>query len=210
MGLLKFQIFYNGQEKYDNILITYDEETLIWNVEKTKFNTGIFGNFWPHKKTRKNQQNLNLKVVLYEKEFTFTSSEVAFQASKCKNLEDIDKFTGNNFHSLDSFRSGRKIELRDDWEDVKVNVMINILKCKFTQYPELNTILLSTSDAYLIEHTPVKGRDKFWADDCDGSGKNNLGLSLMRVRNALGGQNPNPKCKKMLPELYNFIKKIEI
>lgn len=205
MTLIKFQIFYNGQEKYDNMMITYDEYTKKWSTEVPNYNTGIFGNFWPHKKTRTNQQNLNLKITLHNQEFTFTSSEVAFQAAKCKNIDDINKFTSNTFHSGDSFRLGRKIAIRNNWDYIKNDVMVDILLCKFTQYSELKTALLATTDAYLIEHTPVKGRDKYWADDNDGSGKNILGLSLMFVRKSLGGMDTNDKCAELLPQLYQFI-----
>lgn len=209
MTILKFQLFYNGQESYDNLLIEFDEKTDEFTVKKTTYDTGVFGNFWPHRKTKNNQKNLDLKVTLHNKEFIFTSSEVAFQAAKCKNIDDINKFTKNNFHSLDAFRLGRKVDLIDNWDAIKVNVMIDILQCKFTQYDELKTILLNTDDAYLIEHTPVKKRDKFWADDCDGTGQNNLGMCLMTVRQKLGGKKPNKKCVKLLPRLYEFIKKLK-
>ncbi|MFC2585604.1 MAG: NADAR domain-containing protein, partial [Corynebacterium matruchotii] len=42
--------------------------------------------------------------------------------------------------------------------------------------------LLSTGDAYLIEHTK---NDSYWADGGDGSGKNRLGEVLMAVRDSL-------------------------
>lgn len=206
MTVLKFQLFYNGQESYDGKLITYNMETNVWTTTDTTYSTGIFGNFWPHKKTRINQQNLGLKVKLYDKEYIFSTSETAFQAAKCSNIEDIDKFTKEDLHAGDSFRLGRKIKLRDDWEDVKVNIMMDILKCKFTQFEDLKKVLLDTDDAFLIEHTPVKGRDKFWADDHAGTGQNNLGYCLMAVRVELGGKKPNAKCLEMLPQLYEFLK----
>jgi predicted NAD-dependent protein-ADP-ribosyltransferase YbiA (DUF1768 family) len=83
--------------------------------------------------------------------------------------------------------------------------MTNICLDKFTQFNELKKILLETNDAYLIEHTPVKNRDKYWADDNDGSGANNLGKCLMDVRIAIGGKKYNKKCLKKLSELYEFI-----
>lgn len=208
-NLLKFQIFYNGQEKYDNILIIYDKNTKEWSNIKTSFNTGVFGNFWPHKKKRSEQENLELKIKIYDKEYTFTSSEVAFQASKCKNVEDIELFTKTNIHSLDSFRLGRKIKLRSDWEEEKIKIMLYILECKFTQYEDLKKILIDTCDAYLIEHTPVKNRDKFWADDNDGTGKNKLGLCLMTIRKKIGGSVVNNECIEMLPELYKYLSDLQ-
>lgn len=205
MTILKFQIFYNGQETYDNHLITYDDEQDKWSITKTTFCTGILGNFWPHKKIRTNQQNLELKTKIYGVEYTFSSSEVAFQAAKCKNPEDIIAFTKKDLHAGDSFRMGRRVQLIDNWDSIKVDVMIDILLCKFTQYQDLQQVLLSTDDAFLIEHTPVKNRDKFWADDCDGTGSNNLGYSLMTVREKIGGRKPNPRCVMMLKQLYEII-----
>ena len=83
--------------------------------------------------------------------------------------------------------------------------MLNILRCKFTQYPDLKKALLDTDDAHIIEHTPVKRRDAYWADDYDGTGKNNLGLCLMTVRQELGGKPPNPECLKKLSGMYKYL-----
>ena len=53
---------------------------------------------------------------------------------------------------------------------------------KFNQNPEIAKGLLATGDAILIEHTR---NDAYWADEGDGSGKNKLGLLLMKVREEL-------------------------
>jgi predicted NAD-dependent protein-ADP-ribosyltransferase YbiA (DUF1768 family) len=42
--------------------------------------------------------------------------------------------------------------------------------------------LLQTLDAKLVEHT---NRDRYWADGGDGTGKNRLGMLLMRLREEL-------------------------
>ena len=56
---------------------------------------------------------------------------------------------------------------------------------KFTQHESLRAILLSTSDAKLIEHTE---NDSYWGDGGDGSGKNMLGRILMEIRQQLRDQ----------------------
>jgi len=76
----------------------------------------------------------------------------------------------------------RKKKLRRDWESVKVEVMRNAIRAKFTQHDELRQILLSTGDAQIVEHTE---RDSYWGDGGDGSGKNMLGRILMEVRQEL-------------------------
>ena len=76
----------------------------------------------------------------------------------------------------------RQNPLIPDWEKVKDEVMLQALRMKFNQHPEITKGLLATGDAILIEHTK---NDAYWADGGDGSGKNRLGLLLMQVREEL-------------------------
>lgn len=76
----------------------------------------------------------------------------------------------------------RKLPLRRNWESMKDNVMYEAVKAKFTQYAELKELLLSTSQAKLVEHTE---NDSYWGDGGNGSGKNKLGKLLMRLREEL-------------------------
>ncbi|WP_020472787.1 NADAR family protein [Zavarzinella formosa] len=76
----------------------------------------------------------------------------------------------------------RKQKLRRDWESVKVEVMRQAVRAKFTQHEELKTLLLATGDAKLVEHTE---NDSYWGDGGDGSGKNMLGQLLMKLREEL-------------------------
>ena len=76
----------------------------------------------------------------------------------------------------------RKRPLRRDWERVKDDVMYRALRAKFTQHEELRALLLGTGEAKLIEHTR---NDRYWADGGDDSGKNMLGVLLMRLRREL-------------------------
>src|SRR5262245_44630735 len=47
----------------------------------------------------------------------------------------------------------RKRPLRPDWESVKLDVMREAVRAKFSQHEELRDILLSTGDAEIVEHT---------------------------------------------------------
>jgi|SRR5579871_1551393 ribA/ribD-fused uncharacterized protein len=76
----------------------------------------------------------------------------------------------------------RQRPLRPDWEQVKDEIMHEALLAKFIQYPELRAQLLATGNARIVEHT---ARDRYWADGGDGSGRNMLGVLLMRVRDEL-------------------------
>lgn len=81
--------------------------------------------------------------------------------------------------------------MRNDWEDIKDNVMRRAVYLKFSQNPELKEILLGTNSKLLFEHT---FRDSYWADghpknnSCiHGEGKNMLGKILEETRYVLGG-----------------------
>jgi ribA/ribD-fused uncharacterized protein len=72
--------------------------------------------------------------------------------------------------------------MRIDWERVKEEVMYKGLKAKFTQHEDLKKILLSTGDAILVYDSPI---DWDWGIGKDGTGKNKLGLGLMKLREEL-------------------------
>lgn len=111
---------------------------------------------------------------------TFKSNEAAFQAQKTLNQEERIKFT--TLSPLDAKRLGRKVALRSDWEDVKIQIMYEICRAKFEQYPDLAQRLVETGDRTLIEGNDWN--DTFWGV-CYGKGENNLGKILMRIREEL-------------------------
>ena len=76
----------------------------------------------------------------------------------------------------------RNAAIRADWEVVKVSVMADAVRAKFTQHENLREILLSTGDATIVEHT---ANDLYWGDGGDGTGKNMLGQVLMQIREEL-------------------------
>ena len=78
---------------------------------------------------------------------------------------------------------GRKITLRDDWENIKLEVMYEVCKAKFEQNEDIKKELLATGNEELVE---ISDNDDFWGL-VNGEGENNLGRILMRVRNNLKG-----------------------
>jgi len=66
--------------------------------------------------------------------------------------------------------------------------MQHVLRAKFGENPELLHMLVATDDAYLSLHTPHKNMDPFWTNNCDGSGENWMGRSLMIIRGEFGGR----------------------
>lgn len=73
-------------------------------------------------------------------------------------------------------------EPRADWRDVKLGFMRRADMAKFTQHPELATMLLATGDAELVEDSAL---EPFWGVDEDGQGANWAGRVLMEVRQLL-------------------------
>jgi len=71
---------------------------------------------------------------------------------------------------------------RQDWPIVKEQVMLDGLRAKFAQHPDLRERLLRSGARPLVEHTE---HDSYWADAGDGTGQNRLGQLLMQVRDEL-------------------------
>ena len=110
---------------------------------------------------------------------TYKNSEAAFQAQKCKTREERLKFA--NLSGKEAKRLGRKVELRDDWEQAKLSVMRWVVHEKFSQNPDLAAKLDETRGRDLIEAN--NWNDTFWGVS-NGNGENHLGKILMEIRDA--------------------------
>lgn len=117
--------------------------------------------------------------VIYEG-ITYQNSEAAFQAAKCANPANRVQFSYLN--PSDAKKLGRRVQLRKDWEDMKVEVMWNVVHCKFEQNADIRARLLDTGDAYLEEGN--NWNDRLWGT-VNGQGANILGKILMEVRKEL-------------------------
>lgn len=107
----------------------------------------------------------------------YPSVEHAFQAMK--SLDSNDRVAMSVCRSPEEAKqAGKLLNLRSDWEQVKVNLMYTILKKKFTD-PELAQKLKSTQGEELIEGNTWG--DKFWGV-YKGQGENQLGKLLMKIR----------------------------
>ena len=76
------------------------------------------------------------------------------------------------------------MRLRSDWENIKDEIMEDIVRAKFTQHTDLQELLLETGTARLVEGNTWN--DRYWGVDIhSGIGKNRLGEILMKVRSEL-------------------------
>jgi len=117
---------------------------------------------------------------------TFKNSEAAFQAAKTLDEEERKKF--QNLNPSDAKKLGRSVKLRADWEEVKYQVMLDVLYSKF-QDNTLRNLLLETGNDHLIEDT-TGWHDNEWGDcACERCintpGNNLLGKALMEIRQTL-------------------------
>ncbi|MBQ3395347.1 MAG: NADAR family protein [Synergistaceae bacterium] len=113
---------------------------------------------------------------------TYGSSEAAFQAQKCMTNEERLAFT--KYNPDESKIAGKRVKLRSDWEDVKIRIMEEILRAKFTQHEDIAQKLINTGERILIEGNDLG--DVFWGiDTATGEGENHLGKILMKIRGEL-------------------------
>jgi len=78
-------------------------------------------------------------------------------------------------------------QVREDWYDVRVEIMEFIVSEKFKQHNRFAHLLVSTGDSVIKEHSH---KDAFWGDGGDGTGDNHLGKILMKVRSELREKEP--------------------
>ena len=110
---------------------------------------------------------------------SYRSSEAAYQASKFIDLSTKQLFT--EIDAREARKLGKAMPIREDWEDIKLNIMYRILRAKFSKEP-FRKMLLDTNDDYLEETN--YWYDTFWGV-YNGVGKNHLGQLLMLVRDEL-------------------------
>lgn len=114
--------------------------------------------------------------------FLFKSPEHSYQAAKSV---DPNVFFVNNFTAKEVKKWGNSIILRPDWEEVKYEVMSQIVFDKYCRYKYLRELLLQTGDKFLEERN--HWHDNIWGNcicqKCASIvGKNMLGKITMKVR----------------------------
>lgn len=117
----------------------------------------------------------------------YPTSEHAYQAAKIEERSGRDSFTcggslGDN--PMDAKRKGGKVKKRPNWDSIKVDIMLTVVRSKFARDRALQKKLIATKGQTIIEgHT----NDDFW-----GGKRNHLGRILMRVRDELAVAEKHP------------------
>ena len=110
----------------------------------------------------------------------YKTVEHAYQASKTVDLK-LRQIIKNSPGPMEAKKLGRCLQLRDDWELIRIDIMRKLIKEKFHN-PFLGCLLLKTDNAELIMNN-LWG-DKFWGV-YRGNGENWLGKILMSERDSL-------------------------
>lgn len=124
--------------------------------------------------------------------------EHAFQAAKSLNQGEQELIRSCPTPGK-AKRAGKKVLLRPDWEEVKFEVMLELVRLKFQHNLDLAAKLLATGEAELIEGN--LWHDNIWGKCCceqcaETAGENLLGRILMQVRQELQ-QNDDPDQKSV-------------
>ncbi len=107
----------------------------------------------------------------------YATAEHLYQAMKATNIEDhiLVQSAPSPAHAK---KAGRSIEMRPDWDMVRLDVMRGVLMLKFARTKVLAKWLLDTGTAPLVETSP---HDRYWGRTPTG-GQNKLGQLLVARR----------------------------
>lgn len=107
----------------------------------------------------------------------YSTVEHAYQAAKTLDVSLRELIRGADTPGK-AKQLGNQVALRVNWDDIKLQIMYDLLIQKF-KHPEFKKALLLTGSSYLCEGNTW--HDTYWGV-CHGIGKNNLGKLLMKIR----------------------------
>jgi hypothetical protein len=124
--------------------------------------------------------------TLQWKGIRFDTSEAAYHWEKFPGREYIRALIITALSAHEAFKLAEEFKAlrRHDWDDVKVDVMLSILRAKASQHEYVRRKLLATGDRTLVENS---WRDDFWGWGPQRDGKNMLGELWMKIRSELRG-----------------------
>lgn len=137
------------------------------------------------------------QVLFYEQEFyplsnfsafalrwkhlRFDTSEAAYHWEKFPGYPSVQASIQLAPSAHEAFQLARRLRdfCRPDWDDIKVDVMREILRAKVRQHEYVRRKLIDTGDRELIENS---WRDDFWGWGAKQDGTNELGKLWMQIR----------------------------
>ena len=119
--------------------------------------------------------------TLQWKGLRFDTSEAAYHWEKFPNNTEIRHAirTAPSAHEAYQIAFRNREDRRADWDDVKVEIMRDILYAKVEQHEYVKRKLLATGERELVENS---WRDDFWGWGPNRDGQNELGKLWMDIR----------------------------
>ena len=117
--------------------------------------------------------------------YLYASLEEAYQAASFmgSNEELVEKVKKS--HSADEAQRiayANRDKQRTDWNEVKLEIMEELLRLKVEQNPYVKKKLLQTENYLIVEDSP---KDSFWGWGPNRDGENQLGKLWMKLREEL-------------------------
>lgn len=123
-------------------------------------------------------------------------------------ITDVDVEPNIEYKSVDKYLCAKTGSVTYPFTNGDVIGLINremkkALECKFgLRLPSedgevFKRGLLATGQTYLVYHLPRKGQNAHLSDDFDGTGNNELGKRLMKIRKACGGTGVVPRPREL-------------
>lgn len=103
--------------------------------------------------------------------FVDTAPEIAKQIADCFSAHEAQKIAQAN-----------KDKQNPNWDEIKVDIMEELLRFKLEQNPYVKKKLLQTKDCTICEDSP---KDAFWGIGQNRDGQNQLGKLWMKLRSEL-------------------------
>ena len=122
--------------------------------------------------------------TLWWKQYRFGTSEAAYQYEKfpCDVRVRVAIQQAPSAHEAFKIAERNRELVRPDWNEVKLDVMRQILRAKVDQHEYVKRKLLATGKRDLVENS---WRDGFWGWGEDRNGQNWLGRIWMEIREEL-------------------------
>lgn len=122
------------------------------------------------------------RMFIYDR--WWNNVEAPYQARKTFNQQEQNQIwsckTPREARDL-----GQQVTMRPDWNEMKDMAMYECCLAKFLQHADLRAQLMATGDEEIVEDSPI---DWYWGCGKDGTGRNQLGKTLMRIRTELKGE----------------------
>ena len=179
INVRRLTIFQKCRRKSENVIMVGP------SLQKTPYGLGFFSIY-------SFLSNFHKCDIIHRNQ-RYSCLEQGYQCIKARlnNDEDAYQYILNATQPSDMKRRGDRIVTNEAWEKIKLDVMEELVFCKFKQNKILYNCLMNTRHHNLIECT----LDEFWGTGCifggvaleDGSwtGHNYLGKILVRVRTQL-------------------------